>query len=221
MKKLYAILPNITIEKSCQYWDISFVGIHNHFFKETGDYSVVVQLNFENNTQEKTAMRQLKVLRNNLMVAAFLLGEDPLVCCKVLKWQEGIYAREKSISEHRLPLNLLAKHLPLNLEVSARTISWFSRYLELPKWDEGNRIMSLYNALGTLPSGFNGILTTSTKQEDKLILKALLERIQDFHNGQKEDENYVAKTLPFSVETISKLEKLYIRLLFIFFPEFK
>lgn len=220
MKKLLALFPNLTMVQSCTLWDIKFKGLSLPLSTASAELRVLAVWDYENDDEEKAAMRQLEVLRCHLVLAAHLTGQSPLVSCKVLIWQQGGDEPTAATSEMGVPLSFLASHLPQELEESARTVCWFVRYLEQPRENERARVFRLYNALGTLPGGFDGILEVSSKQEDAAILEMLLRRVQDFHDEDNEEENYIPQSLPFSRSELEAVESCYLRRLLELYPQF-
>lgn len=213
MKKLFALFPNLTLDKPCILWGITFMGLPSHLSTVSQDLRVLAVWNYEDDKEEKAALRQLEVLRCHLMLAAHLSGQNPLVSCKVLSWQQERNKPTAIGAELGVPLSFLSGRLPLDLEESARTVCWFAHYMEQPPKNERSRVFRLYNALGTLPCGFEGISTVSSKQEDITVLTMLLRRVEDLHNEDNEEENYVPSTMIFSEAEMKAVESCYLRCL--------
>ena len=221
MKKLLALFPNLTLVQSCTLWNITFMGLSLPLSKASTELRVLAVWDCENDDEEKAAMRQLEVLRCHLMLAAHLTGQNPLVSCKVLILQQGEEEPTAAASETGVPLSFLVSHLPQELEESARTVCWFARYLEQPRENERARVFRLYNALGTLPGGFEGISTVSSRQEDIAILAMLLRRVEDFHAEDNEEENYTPQSSPISTATLEAVESCYLHRLLELYPQFE
>lgn len=220
MKRLLALFPNLTLVQSCTLWNITFMGLRLPLSTASAKLRVLAVWDYENDDEEKAAMRQLEVLRCHLMLAAHLTGRNPLVSCKVLIWQQGGEEPTATTAEMGIPLSFLASRLPQGLEESAKTVCWFAHYLEQPREDERARVFRLYNALGTLPGGFEGISAVSSRQEDIALLAMLLRRVEDFHAKDNEEENYTPKSSPFSTAALEAVESCYLRRLLELYPQF-
>lgn len=221
MKKLYAVFPNIKLKKPCTISGIKFTGFYSSYTLTTNELIAMVEWNYKDDIEEKAAIRQLKVLKCHLMIAARLSGDNPLIVGKIITWNEGI-DKPKVIpaTTVKVPLSTLIKYFPRELEETELTVCWYANYLEQSKDDERAKIFRLYNALGTLPCGFEGIKTLSSNTEDIKVMDRLLKRIDDFHTEDSEDENYVSKTLPLSNVEIRKIEDFYLHHLKVFYPFF-
>lgn len=221
MKRLLALFPNLTLEQSCMLWGIKFMGLKPGLSITQGEFHVLAVWDYEGEDEEKTAMRQMEVLRCHLMLAAYLMKYDPLVICKVLTWQYGEDEPAVDAAGIGIPLRVLAGRLPPDLEGSARTVCWFAHYLEQSWEDERARVFRLYNALGTLPGGFDGILTVSQKKEDIAILTMLLQRVETFHAQDNEEETYIPQSQPLSPVALDAVEDCYLRCLIGLYPQFR
>ena len=200
MKKLLALFPNIYLKENCIIWGIRFNILNS---------SPLLIWQYRNDNEEKFCKRQLEILRCYLMFAAYIEGKNSSLISKVVILQnekEKILAKE----EEKVALNLLANNLPKDLEENAVTICWFARYLEQSLENERSRAFTIYNALGTLPYGFNNILQISSKQEDINMLKILLRRVEDFHAMDNADESYEYKTKALSNGEFKTLENIYL-----------
>ena len=218
MKEKLALFPNITIEKACKLWGIKFIGKRTHVSEACEELSTLAVREYQDDGEEKAVIRQLEVLRCHLMLAAYIAGYDPFMSCRmIILSHEG----DEPADAHgnTVPLSTLAAYLPEELEDSSRTVCWFVHYMEQPREDERGRVFRLYNALGTLPGGFDGISSLSSGKKDVNILTMLLKLVEDFHAQDKEEENYIHKTNPLSEEEIKDVEACYLKLLSKFYPQ--
>lgn len=213
MKKNLVLFPNITIGQPCTLWGIRFTGRQPHLSQALAGSRVLAELEYRDDNEEKAVMRQLEVLRCHLMLASYLAGRNPRRDCKMIILSREEEEPADAYAEKTVPLNLLADYMPNELEDSARTVCWFAHYMEQPLEDERARVFRLYNALGTLPGGFDGISSISSSKDDKAALAMLLDRVEDFHAQDEEDENYVPKTRPLDEEEIRTVEACYIKCL--------
>ena len=210
MNEIFVVFPHLVIDKPRDIWGVKFEC-------ELDKKYITIKCEYSNDEEEKIINRRMKVIRSHLMLACYLVGKDPSLFCKM---QKGRQEKYDDLVNLRLSIESLIDILPKNIEDSAITVYWFSRYLETNK-DERNQIIFLYNALGTLPGGYEQILSLSDSIDDKQILQALLTRIDDLHKKDNEDETYMEKTSPFTIKEIKKLELCYIRCLLNTFTEIK
>lgn len=207
MKKVYALFPNIINNEDITAFNILFSGFNIPNFRSK---STLINVGFNNSNEEKSAMRTIEILRCHFITAAYLKEYDPLAIGKVIISDDiSDFSKVIPINDS-IVLQDLIDILPHKLEESSRTVSWFARYLEYPIDNEKARVIRLYNALGTLPCGFQGITSLSETDEDKALLEELIKRKEDFSREDNEEGDYVPNTASISDDKIDKLEKLYI-----------
>lgn len=217
MKKLMALYPNITLEENFSLWSMDFKGLD----LDSKGKSLLVACNYKNQEEEKSCNRQVKILHGHLMTACFLKKLDPLVDCAVINnYIEGDEVDNKGRA--KVSFNSLLEHMPKELEETSKTTTWFSLYLSQSKKYEHNRVIRLYNALGTLPCGFKDIVSISSNDKEQLLLEKMLIRVEDLKvEYDDDDEDYTPKSVPFTMNEIEELEKIYVNSLLKFYPVLK
>lgn len=216
MKKVMVLYPNITLEENFSLWGMDFKGLD----LDSNRPSLLVACNYKNQEEEKSCNRQFKILHGHLMTACYLKKLDPLVnCVAINNYIEG--DEVDKTSRKKVSFNSLLEHIPKELEETSKTTTWFSLYLNQLKTHEHNRVIRLYNALGTLPCGFKDIVSISSNEKDKSLLEKMLIRVEDLKVENDDDEDYIPKSNAFTLNEIEELEKIYVKSLLKFYPVFK
>lgn len=216
MGKIFVVYPNISIEEENTFFGMDFKP-YPSMKKDFSHKMLRIELAYHNSLEEKSVLRQIEILSSHFITAAYINGYDPIIVGRGIRWRDGedkpnIQAGEKTIS-----LLDLVNKLPEQLEDSSRTSSWFARYLVQPQDHERSRVIRLYNALGTLPTGFNDILSLSIMGKEKGILERLIRRKEDLKREDTEDLDFVPITTPLSNDEMDLLEEIYIRNLIRYF----
>lgn len=216
MGKIFVVYPNISIEEDGTFFDMEFKP-YPPMKKEFSHRMVGMGLAYHNAVEEKSVLRQIEILSSHFMTAAYIHGYDPILVGRGIQWRDGEDKPDIQAGEKNVSLLDLVNKLPKQLEDSSRTFTWFSRYLEQPKNNERSRVIRLYNALGTLPMGFNKILSLAIMEKDRAMLEKLINRKEDLKREDMEELDFVPYTVPLSNDEMDLLEEIYIRNLIKYF----
>lgn len=226
MEKIFAFFPNLLLDAPLSLHGVSFVGMTLPDAGIAGkkhpsdSYRALGVLEYTGGDEKKRAQRTLEVLRCHLMLIAHLTHQNPTESCTCLVWQEGRDRPKLPTAGLPLTLAFLAQRLPQKLEPTALTASWLARYLERPAKDEEYRLLCLYNALGALPGGYDGILAAFPLTEEHALMELLLRRVKAFQSAENDDMRHVQPpSVPFSQKAAAAVEACYLRRLLELFPE--
>ncbi|MEG1972275.1 MAG: hypothetical protein RR315_03875 [Oscillospiraceae bacterium] len=201
MKKLFAAFKNLTFEGAVKIGNLEI----------SADISGNLQLvqEFDGYESEKLAMRNVELLRCHLIAAAYFCGENFLLVKPVI-WRSGEEEPQNTISRESIKLRKLLPKIPLNLELTAPTLTWFSKYLLEDEKNFRQRVFLLYNAFGGL-CGYDNIIKSADSQEKKELLTLFIEKVRDYKREDEisEDETYSEK-IQFTEKDIKLTEEYYI-----------
>ena len=169
MDKPFALFPNLTAVASEEFFGIMLSPC-------SGSRGVLA---FSTASPEERIRRKVEVVSSCLVWAAYQAGLDircgdyTTLCNELPLTQVGT-----------VDLGTLLPFIP-DLKKAMPTVFWFTRFLRAD--NEQSRIISIYNALGTLDEGFDGISLFFEMMGKDALGTLFLQTVED-HRAEEDDK---------------------------------